>query len=126
MEDVIDVRQLGRLIRAKRGPRGLRVAAKEIRGVSASTLSRVEQGKVPDLDTYLKICRWLGVRPEIFIAARSNESPPTTADVIAAHLRSDRALDPKTADALATMVRLAYSAAQLGRPHHKRRIVSTR
>ena len=46
---------LGRLILKKRGGRGIRAVAKEI-GVSPSTLSRVENGHLPDLENYRKIC----------------------------------------------------------------------
>ena len=36
-------------------------------GVSASTLSRIEQGKfTPDLETYLAVCSWLGLSPAAF------------------------------------------------------------
>lgn len=36
----------------------LRECAKQI-GISASTLSRVERGRIPDLITYAKLCMWL-------------------------------------------------------------------
>jgi transcriptional regulator with XRE-family HTH domain len=106
------------MVIAKRDGRGLRATAAEIGGVSASTLSRIEQGKVPDLDTFLRLCRWLGVSPEEF-----TEGPPIKAaeddgqrvDVIAAHLRADRTLDRATARALERMVRLAYQAAAADR-----------
>jgi transcriptional regulator with XRE-family HTH domain len=120
MPDVIDVRELGTLIKAKRGPLGLRAAAKEIGEVSPSTLSRVEQGQIPDLDTYVRICQWLGVSPEKFVSASKQRESPDTPDIIAAHLRADRTLDPKTADALATMVRLAYQSAPRGGLRSKR------
>ena len=35
------------------------VCAKQI-GISKATLSRVENGKVPDLNTFSKIIKWLG------------------------------------------------------------------
>jgi len=35
-----------------------RQAAMQI-GISASTLSRIEKGKLPDADTFLKICDWI-------------------------------------------------------------------
>jgi hypothetical protein len=38
------------------------------------------------------------------------QEPASTGAVIAAHLRADRTLDPKTADALATMIQLAYES----------------
>lgn len=37
---------------------GLRVFAKEI-GTSSSTLSRIELGKKPDIDTFFKLCYWM-------------------------------------------------------------------
>jgi len=46
----INVRELAALVRSKRGLRGLRATAQEI-GISAATLSRVEQAKTPDLET---------------------------------------------------------------------------
>ena len=114
MTQTFDSHRLAAMVIAKRGSRGLRATAGEIGGVSASTLSRIEQGKVPDLDTFLRLCRWLEVSPEEF-----TENPPSTVvedsgqrvDVIAAHLRADRTLDRATARALERMVRLAYEAA---------------
>ena len=29
-------------------------------GVSAATLSRIERGEKPDIDTFMRICKWLG------------------------------------------------------------------
>lgn len=118
MTQTFDSHRLAAMVIAKRGSRGLRAAASEIGGVSASTLSRIEQGKVPDLDTFLRLCRWLEVSPEEF-----TENPPSTVakdsgqrvDVIAAHLRADRTLDRATARALERMVRLAYEAAAANR-----------
>jgi transcriptional regulator with XRE-family HTH domain len=37
---------------------GLREFAKQI-GISTSTLSRVENGKQPDIETFFKICYWM-------------------------------------------------------------------
>jgi transcriptional regulator with XRE-family HTH domain len=115
----IDVQKLATLVRAKRRPLGLRAAADQIGGISASTLSRVEQGKVPDLDTFLKICEWLGSNPEQLLqdpegSSEGKQRGPDTAEIIAAHLRADRTLDPQTAQALETMIRLAYKAAREG------------
>jgi transcriptional regulator with XRE-family HTH domain len=48
------------IIRGKRESlkKSLRGAAKEI-GISAATLSRIEGGKAPTFDNYVKIARWL-------------------------------------------------------------------
>lgn len=116
----IDIRELAAMMRARRGKRGLRAVANDIGGVSASTLSRVEQGKLPDLDTFLRLCRWLGVTPDYFSAPPATSSnvaegfTQKTPEIVAAHLRADRTLDPKTAEALITMVQLAYSAIERG------------
>ncbi len=39
--------------------KSLRVAAKDAK-VSFSTLSRIENGKIPDLETFGIVCEWLG------------------------------------------------------------------
>ena len=49
-------------IKEKRGDRGLREVANEI-GISHATISRIENGKSPDIETFKKICEWLNVDP---------------------------------------------------------------
>jgi transcriptional regulator with XRE-family HTH domain len=36
----------------------LRDAAREI-GTSSATLSRIERGRLPDIETFFKCCKWL-------------------------------------------------------------------
>src|SRR5574340_1826182 len=113
MSTQVKVRELGALLRAKRGPRGLREVSGEIGNVSASTLSRVEQGKLPDLDTFMLLCRWLKVSPDQFMKGGSADkgatvAKSTTPDLITVHLRTDRTLDPETAEALTKLIQLAY------------------
>src|SRR5437016_14106668 len=118
MSEGVDIRRLSALVRAKRGDRGLRSVAQEIGDVSASTLSRIEQGKVPDLDTFLRLCRWLGVSADEFMQSPAVTAPEAEVgrmDVIAAHLRADRTLDRATARALERMIHLAYEAAAANR-----------
>ncbi|NKB69811.1 MAG: helix-turn-helix domain-containing protein [Candidatus Latescibacteria bacterium] len=121
MTESFDAQHLAFLVKTKRGNTGLRTVAKEIGGISPSTLSRVEQGKVPVLDTFIQLCKWLGVSPGLFMGDQKQEDDPitvpssgSTPDKVAAHLRADRALDPKTAEAMAAMVRSAYEAALRG------------
>ena len=45
---------------------GLREFAKQI-GISTSTLSRIERGNKPDLDTVILICKWLKMDINKFI-----------------------------------------------------------
>lgn len=110
----LNTERLAAMVRARRGKQGLRDAAKEIGNVSASTLSRVEQGKIPDLETFFELCKWLGVSAEEFTArtADSDEDDTSTPEKIEIHLRADRTLAPETVDALMTMVKLAYEAAR--------------
>jgi len=121
LNEEINIYKLAALVRAKRGKRGLRETANEIGRVSVSTLSRIEQGKIPDLGTFLRLCHWLNVSPEQFVpeAVRvdPHEPAPTisTPDMIVAHLRADRTLDPHTSEALSTMIRLAYKAVAQGK-----------
>jgi len=102
----ITLRRLGQELRSRRADRGIREVAKEV-GVSAATLSRVERGKLPDLETFAKVCEWLEIDPGdvLGIAVRKSESedsgPPITA---AAHFRADRAISPELAAALAQMI----------------------
>jgi len=116
----INVRELAALVRSKRGLRGLRATAQEI-GISAATLSRVEQAKTPDLETLTALCRWLGVSQDSFILGERGEDPSdslamphppgmSTPEVIAAHLRADKDLPSEAADTLAAMIQLTYEA----------------
>lgn len=45
---------------------GLREAAR-VSGVSHATLSRVEKGEEPDINTFAKLCSWLQLSPTLFL-----------------------------------------------------------
>jgi transcriptional regulator with XRE-family HTH domain len=100
----MSLEDLGRQVLEKRGDRGVRAVAKEI-GISHATLSRVERGFLPDLKTYEKICRWLGVKPNAV-------HPPAnqTARVPQVHFRREKTATPETAAALAQMILTAQAA----------------
>jgi transcriptional regulator with XRE-family HTH domain len=116
MSSYVDIEQLSAMVRAKRGNNGLRQTAQEIGNISSSTLSRVENGKLPDMDTFLLLCDWLGVDPNRFIISGKSEEPEMeTAEIVEAHLRADKELDTDTAEALATMIRAAYKAVRAGK-----------
>ena len=42
-------------------------------GVSAPTLSRLERGSVPDLESFRKICIWLGVSTDAILQMPNGE-----------------------------------------------------
>src|SRR5258706_2081387 len=58
-QEPITPKSLGQLLQRKRGSMGVRAAAAEI-GISPATLSRMESGRVPDLETLRKVCAWIG------------------------------------------------------------------
>ncbi|GCE49826.1 helix-turn-helix protein [Thermosporothrix hazakensis] len=117
MGRIFDTKYFASLIKAKRGTRGLREAAQEIGGVSSSTLSRIENGKIPDMETFLRICSWLQVSSEEFIKEidEQQESEISTPERIEGYLRADRELTPEMADALAKLMKSAYKAATEGK-----------
>ena len=99
---------LARKIGTKRAGKGIREAAKEI-GISPATLSRVENKNVPDLDTFRKICAWLGEDPGVMLGM----SPAKQAALeVRVHFRKERTVNPKTAKALAEMILYAQHAMQ--------------
>ena len=57
--------KLGTMVRKKRGEAKLRDTAETI-GISAATLMRVENGRIPDVATFGKLCNWLGENPADF------------------------------------------------------------
>lgn len=108
---------LGALVRKKRGEQKLREAAQQI-GIGPATLMRVENGRIPDIETFGKLCRWMGIDPGGFLGFDSDESQraQSTSDApisLSAHLRTDRTPVPATVNALAKMILLAIRS-QLG------------
>jgi transcriptional regulator with XRE-family HTH domain len=98
-------KMLGNLLQKKRGSMGIRAAAGEI-GISAATLSRIEHGRVPDLETLRKICSWLGVSADEYLGA----SPVTTTQEPALQVvfKKDRAVSQATSKALGMLIVAAY------------------
>ena len=66
--------ELGKLVMERRGNEGIREFAKKI-GVSPATLSRVENGKLPDLETFSKICDKLDLDPTEILQLGKNPRP---------------------------------------------------
>lgn len=114
----IDLRKLAAMIEKKREGRPYRVVVEEIGGVSSPTLSRIEKGRLPDLDTFIRICRWLNVSPEELQNSPTKVEDAreiSTRDTVCAFLRADKNLPLETAKALTMMIDLAYRDAVEGR-----------
>ncbi|MCA1494770.1 helix-turn-helix transcriptional regulator [Ensifer sp. NBAIM29] len=78
--------------------------------VSASTLTRIAQGKRPDVDTLAALCKWSGLSADDFIDydARERRRPEPLAEIVA-HLRADKNLKPEGAQAIEVMLKAAYA-----------------
>jgi len=101
----VTLSNIGQLLRDRRGKGGIREVAHEI-GISPATLSRVENGKLPDLDTFSKICKWLRIDPGEVLGWKGDvlgSSSPQDS-IISAHLRADKNQSPEAAQALAEMI----------------------
>ena len=99
----VTLQNLGTIVREKRGSRGLREVSAEV-GTSAPTLSRIESGKMPDLQTFGKLCRWLGADPGSLLGVSQELSEPSASGIAVAHLKAKKEIDPATAKALANAI----------------------
>ena len=118
---LVNTEELGRAVRRRREELGLSlrdVATKT--SVSASTLSRIENGTgKPDADNIARLTSWLEVPVERILNARSSQDESKQAviyypqepvpEIVEAHLRADRNLTPETAAALSEVFRIAYA-----------------
>ena len=118
---LVNTEELGRAIRRKREELGLSlrdVAAKT--SVSASTLSRIENGTgKPDADNIARLTAWLEVPMERILSGRDPQTEEAkavvyypeepTPEIVEAHLRADKNLTPETAAALSELFRVAYT-----------------
>ena len=84
---------IGNLLSRRRGNMGVRAAAKEI-GISPSTLSRIENGHVPDVATLEKVCAWL----------EEDVSKFTGVGNLQIAFKNKKAVPPATARALAELI----------------------
>ena len=87
-------------------------------GVSASTLTRIAQGRRPDVDTLGALCRWAGLDPDRFFADRNrgegeNVAREPLADLVMS-LRADKNLSAEGKKAIEMMVRAAYEQFRQG------------
>jgi transcriptional regulator with XRE-family HTH domain len=110
MQSTLNTELLAGMLKEKRGSLGLRAVAEAIGGVSAATLSRIEQGKLPDVDTFIKICQWMETPTDTFIVNHSDTQAKSNKDYIIAHLRAERELDQPTIKMLLKMIDLAYDS----------------
>jgi transcriptional regulator with XRE-family HTH domain len=75
-------------------------------GVSASTLTRVGQGKRPDVDSFAALVAWAGLKPGDFIGTSHSDSEPLAE--ISVLLRRDPHLTDEAATALDELLKATY------------------
>lgn len=117
---LVPVADLGKHLRAKRHATRLSlrdVAAQMEHRLTPSTLSRIENGAVPDSGNVPPLAKWLGL-PLSRVGWPGESDHPgdelATPQLVEVHLRADRRLAPDTADALSRMFTVLYDAAVAG------------
>ena len=116
----VNTEELGSAVRRRREQQSLSLRdVADQTGVSASTLSRIENGTgKPDADNIARLASWLDMPIErVMHHGQRNASDPkpvvyypheSTPEIVEAHLRADRQLSPETAKALSELFRVAY------------------
>lgn len=135
-KSLVNTEELGRAIRRRRDELGLSLRDVADRtSVSASTLSRIENGTgKPDADNIARLTAWLDMPMERVLSGRHAGSDDTAAviyyphestpEIVEAHLRADQNLTAETASALSELFRVAYaqfSRSGTSKPPRKRR-----
>jgi transcriptional regulator with XRE-family HTH domain len=117
-ESLINTSELGQAIKRRRDE--LRLSLRDVAdvtGVSASTLSRIENGTgKPDADNIARLTGWLDMPVDRVMKGQSASSVEpvvyypheATPEIVEAHLRADKKLTPETAKALSELFRVAY------------------
>ena len=94
-------------VRAARRQNWKQVAGQS--GVSASTLTRMAQGKRPDVDSLAALVAWSGVDADDFVRSDDDEKPDAEPlAMISTYLRSDQNLTPEAATAMEQVIKATY------------------
>jgi transcriptional regulator with XRE-family HTH domain len=110
----MSILKLGKIVMERRGEEGIRGFAKKL-GISPATLSRVENGKLPDLETFSKICDKLDLDPSEILLGGKKASGNTSAAVatsnVHVHFKADAQQTPSAAKDLAQLILAAQKHA---------------
>jgi transcriptional regulator with XRE-family HTH domain len=77
-------------------------------GVSASTLTRIGQGRRPDVDSFAALTSWAGLDPERFFRSEGEKQQTSSLSNISILLRSDPHLSTDAAAAIEELVKATY------------------
>ena len=127
-ESLISTAELGKAIKRRREELNLSLRdVGDLTEVSASTLSRIENGTGrPDADNIARLTQWLDMPVDRLMNHGTDNVEPViyypheaTTEIISAHLRADKNLTPETAEALSELFRVAYK--QFSKPGSKKK-----
>jgi transcriptional regulator with XRE-family HTH domain len=90
-----------------------RDVAKEAK-ISQSTLTRLAQGKRPDVDSLAALLDWAGLSADRFVVRAQPDNKAEPLAMISTFLRADRSLSPQAAEALDKVVKATYEALKDG------------
>jgi transcriptional regulator with XRE-family HTH domain len=126
-DNFINTVELGRAIKRRREELGLSLRdVADVTNVSASTLSRIENGTgKPDADNIARLTGWLDMPIDRVMTKGTADDVEAviyypheaTPEIVEAHLRADKSLTPETANALSELFRVAYK--QFSKPGGK-------
>lgn len=77
-------------------------------GVSASTLTRMAQGKRPDVDGLAALAAWSGLNADDYVRSTEQRPAPEPLAAISTYLRGDKNLSPEAATALDELIKATY------------------
>jgi transcriptional regulator with XRE-family HTH domain len=77
-------------------------------GVSASSLTRMAQGKRPDVDGLAALTAWSGLDANRYVLSGHKPADPGSLAQISTYLRSDKNLSPEAATAIDELVKATY------------------
>ena len=107
----LDVESLIAALNAEREDRGLswRKLALEA-GVNPSSLTRMQQGKLPDVNTFTALIHWLRMPIDQFMASGLSgpSQEPNPMAVVSTLLRGKREMTPEALKALDELVQAAF------------------
>ena len=78
-------------------------------GVAASTLTRMAQGKRPDVDSLAALAAWSGLRVDDFVRSEAPSRKAEPLAMISTYLRSDPHLNKEAAAALDEVIKATYA-----------------
>ncbi|WP_422935810.1 helix-turn-helix domain-containing protein [Sinomonas sp. P47F7] len=77
-------------------------------GVSASTLTRMAQGRRPDVDGLAALAAWSGLRADDYVRSDAEVPGPEPLAMISTYLRSDKNLTSEAAAAMDELIKATY------------------